>query len=73
MPPDRHVAVVACMDARPDVYRLVGIRPPFAFECVLRPRRRRAPVMAHIHASPFIRHENVRGYVYESTQASCAR
>ena len=25
MPPGRHVAVVACMDARLDVYRLRGI------------------------------------------------
>ncbi len=25
MPPGRHVAVVACMDARLDVYRLLGI------------------------------------------------
>jgi carbonic anhydrase len=27
MPPSRHVAVVACMDARLDVYRILGLRP----------------------------------------------
>ncbi len=27
MPPSRHVAVVACMDARLDVYRLLGLGP----------------------------------------------
>lgn len=25
MPPDRHVAVVACMDSRLDVYRILGL------------------------------------------------
>jgi len=27
MPPARHVAVVACMDARLDVYRILGLKP----------------------------------------------
>ncbi|HEX9316474.1 MAG TPA: carbonic anhydrase, partial [Actinomycetota bacterium] len=27
MPPSRQVAVVACMDARLDVYRILGLRP----------------------------------------------
>jgi carbonic anhydrase len=26
MPPSKHVAVVACMDARLDVYRLLGLK-----------------------------------------------
>lgn len=26
MPPSKHVAVVACMDARLDVYRILGLR-----------------------------------------------
>ncbi len=26
LPPSRHVAIVACMDARMDVYRMLGLR-----------------------------------------------
>ncbi|MGZ3532731.1 MAG: carbonic anhydrase, partial [Vulcanimicrobiaceae bacterium] len=27
LPPSKHIAIVACMDARLDVYRALGIRP----------------------------------------------
>ena len=42
-----------------------GIRPPFAFEAFSDIDADVRPSMARLHASPFIPHKNVRGFVFE--------
>jgi len=50
LPPSKHVAVLACMDARLDVYRILGLadgegtRYP---QCRRRRHRRRDPLAGH--------------------------
>ena len=54
LPPGKGVAVVACMDARLNVYGMLGLE-----EDVRQSIKR-------IRASPFIPHkESVRGFIYE--------
>src|ERR1700757_2528806 len=128
MPPGKHVAVVACMDARLDVYRILGLnegeahvirnaggvvtedvirslaisqrllgtteiilihhsdcgmltftddalkaqikadtgtRPPFSLEAFADVDDDIRQSIARVHASPFLAHKNVRGFVYE--------
>jgi len=46
MPPSKHVAIVACMDARLDVYRLLGLKEGEAHVIVM-------PVGGHRRRDPF--------------------
>jgi carbonic anhydrase len=56
LPPSRHVAVVACMDARLNVYAILGLKDGEA----------RVKSLRRIESSPFIPHTDaVRGFVFD--------
>src|ERR1700733_6171587 len=80
MPPSKHVAVVACMDARLDVYRLPGIKegeahvirnetglkPPWAAEAFPDLAEDVKQSLRRIGNSPFVtKHESVRGFIFD--------
>lgn len=56
LPPAKHVAVVACMDARLNVYGILGLKEGEAHV---------RQSIARIKASPFIPHREVRGFVFD--------
>jgi carbonic anhydrase len=59
LPPARHVAVVACMDAR-------GIKPEWAAEAFTDLDEDVRQSIGRIKASPFIAHKDaVRGFVFD--------
>jgi carbonic anhydrase len=52
-------------DVKDQIAADTGIRPPFALEAFPDLDDDVRQSVARIHASPFIRHKNVRGFVYE--------
>lgn len=64
LPPAKHVAVLACMDARINVY--VGVKPAWAAEAFTDLDTDVRQSIARIRSSPFIpKKDSVRGFVFD--------
>jgi carbonic anhydrase len=74
LPPSKHVAVVACMDARLDIYRILGlqegeahvIRPTWSAEAFSDLDEDVRQSLRRIETSPFItKTSSLRGFVFD--------